>query len=131
MLSLAGTIAGTRSGSLLGESDPYWIQAETAVIASLIGLSDFKKQGKGRFIDFIRYYKKFRVNLNGNHCTTNYDKDVNGLSVLDPSSQIPKLWETLSGNNSKTSACIMSMVNNSLGVFLELMGKPFSVRARQ
>ena len=123
MLSLAGTIACTRSGSLLGDSDPYWTQAETAVIASLIGLSDFKKQGKGRFVDFIRYYKKFRVDLRGSHCETNYDKDINGLKALDPSSQIPKLWETLSGNNSKTSACIMSMVNNSLGRFTGSYGE--------
>lgn len=123
ILSLSSIIAGTRSGSLLGESDPYWSQAETAVIAALMGLSDFKKQGKGRFIDFIRYYKKFRVDLSGNHCKTNYDKDIASLSALDPESQIPKLWETLVGNASKTGACIMSMVNNSLGRFAGAYGE--------
>jgi hypothetical protein len=123
MLSLASTIAGTRSSSLLGESDPYWTQSQTAVIAGLMGISDFKKQGKGKFIDFIRLYKKLSVDLSGNHCTTNYDKDINGLKTLDPGSQIPKLWETLAGNAPKTGACIMSMVNNSLGRFSGAYGE--------
>ena len=117
ILSLASAITGGTSRTMLGEGDPYWTQAETAVIASLIGLSNYKKHEKGKFIDFINLYRRMQIDLSKSYCSTNYDREIRMLGNINPTSQIPKLWETLSGNNSKTSACIISMLNNSLSRF--------------
>ena len=126
ILSFSATVTGISSRTLLGESDPYWSDATISTIASIIGLTKYqnlKRNKPLRFIDAIKKFKDLEIYLDGNRCQTGYDNEFREISHTDPSSGIPRLWQTLQGNSPKTASCIYSLTNNALNRFCGESGK--------
>lgn len=127
-------IGAGESRGRAGESDPYWNDSATSVLAALIALvritaKDQKK--KASYADVIDLFRSMKVQINSKMISTNLDPLFEKAERKHPGNQASELWKTVQGLAAVTSSCIFSIVNNSIDkTFSENIIKMLRIKER-
>lgn len=115
ILKLAETVVGSEVGrSRDGNSDPYWKQSATSVLAATMGVAKLNAESDGRkatFRDFYTLYSCLKLNSDG---STTLDSFFDEADHRYRRNQFGRMWRTLRGNAPRTAACIYSTANNAV-----------------
>lgn len=117
-IKLARNIIGQEpSRSRNGESDPYWNNSGTSVLAAeilLIMLYAKENKERARFVDVIKLHRTLKVNNNSDLFRSNLDILFENASKQFPGNLASEMWKTIGGLGMKTASCILSVVNTAV-----------------
>lgn len=122
-ISLAISLIGDReSQDMTGFSDPYWNQSAVSALSALIILSSLYADYMGVdmcFSVFKKIYDRALVTTSGTSTESAIDSLFDQMQEVYPNSSAYRLWKTVRGNAPKTTACIISIMNNAVDKLME------------
>lgn len=135
VIQLARNLIGLGvSKDRLGDTDPYWNDSATSILAAEIALILLEAKGKGckaSFADVISLHRSLDTNMSSGLAKTNIDGRFFLAGRRYPGNQATELWKTTQNLASKTASCIFSIVNNAVDkIFSEDVLKMISKKNR-
>ena len=96
--------------------DPYWKDSATSIVAAEISLILLNSKSSGKkptFADVVKLHRAMKSDGLREGISTNLDSMFERAGYEYPGNQATELWKTIKGLSSRTSSCILSMVNGA------------------